>query len=199
MVHNKYDLTDSKWFGILISSLKRVGNKNKKKGSVMNKQIKINLNGVEVMATVTQEEYDKAYPKVRKYGRVERGESYYTSEFSDAPEYQDTRGGIDNFNYKTGRYFLTATEAIKDIERQKARMRIIRRIEELNDGWVPDFEDEDEDKFSVHYDHIEDNLTAYPLFEWQEHESCLYMKSQEIAEQMIREHGDDYKLLWGIV
>lgn len=43
MVHNKYDLTDSKWFGILISSLKRVGNKNKKKGSVMNKQIKINI------------------------------------------------------------------------------------------------------------------------------------------------------------
>ena len=165
----------------------------------MNKQIKINLNGVEVMATVTQEEYDKAYPKVRKYGRVERGESYYTSEFSDAPEYQDTRGGIDNFNYKTGRYFLTATEAIKDIERKKARMRIIRRIEELNDGWVPDFEDEDEDKFYIVYHHKHHKLSAESIWRIQARESCSYLQSMKIAKQMIKEHGDDYKLMWGIV
>lgn len=165
----------------------------------MNKQIKINLNGVEVMATVTQEEYDKAYPKVRKYGRVKIGEKYFTSQFSDVTKVQDTRDDSDNHNYKIGRYFLTEEEAIKDDERKKARMRIIRRIEELNDGWVPDFEDEDEDKFYIVYHHKHHKLSAESIWRIQARESCSYLQSMKIAEQMIKEHGDDYKLLWGIV
>lgn len=165
----------------------------------MNKQIKINLNGVEVMATVTQEEYDKAYPKVRKYGRVERGEKYYYSAFGFVRMGHDDRCDVDDNLYAKGEYYPTEEEAIKDIERKKARMRIIRRIEELNDGWVPDFEDGNMDKFYVNYEHGRSALSFTYVWRPQALEPCFYMKSEEIAEQMIREHGDDYKFLWGIV
>lgn len=166
----------------------------------MNKQIKINLNGVEVMATVTQEEYDKAYPKVRKYGRVERGEKYYYSAFGFVRMGHDDRCDFDDNLYAKGEYYPTEEEAIKDIERKKARMRIIRRIEELNDGWEPDFEDEETDsKYYVSFKPCREELGVSRTSRWLSLEPCFYMKSEEIAEQMIREHGDDYKFLWGIV
>lgn len=166
----------------------------------MNKQIKINLNGVEVMATVTQEEYDKAYPKARKYGRVKMDERYYYVAFGYTNLYQEDRGLVCKHNFETGNYFLTREEAIKDIERKKARMRIIRRIEELNDGWEPDFEDEETDsKYYVSFKPCREELGVSRTSRWLSLEPCFYMKSEEIAEQMIREHGDDYKFLWGIV
>ncbi len=86
---------------------------------------------------------------------------------------------------------------IKAAERQKAYMRIIRKIELLNDGWRPNWETA-EYKYNLLYQLPSSELHVMRPLYWIDHPYELYMKSIKIAEQVKEEHEQDYKIWLGV-
>jgi len=72
---------------------------------------------------------------------------------------------------------------------KEAYLKLVDKIQELNNGWEPDWDDGSMAKFFFHY---EDDLMAYS--EWYTLKACkneLYFKSSEIGKQIIEELGEE--------
>ena len=104
----------------------------------------------------------------------------------------------DNFLYSIHNYFQTEKEAIKERDKRLAIFRVNDAILSLNEWWKPAWKD-DEEKWYIYYDNNK-NLPGI----W-----CIYcniislsllsrIKSREIAEQIIKEHQEDLKLIFDI-
>ena len=57
---------------------------------------------------------------------------------------------------------------------------------EVNEGWVPDWDDRDEFKYITHYDHYRDEWKTYAAFLCQ-HSTLVYFKTAELAQRAINE------------
>ena len=56
---------------------------------------------------------------------------------------------VDDYRYNTGNYFKTEKEA----EQHKAYLLALQTIKDDAEGWIPDWEDKDEEKWFTYYDH----------------------------------------------
>ena len=103
----------------------------------------------------------------------------------------------DNFLYSIHNYFQNEKEAIKERDKRIAIVRVNDAILSLNEWWKPDFEKYNV-KYTVYYDTTEYkfivesycyNLSSFTIY---------YMKSEEVAKQIIKEHQEDLKLIFDI-
>jgi hypothetical protein len=115
------------------------------------------------------------------------------------------RGGVDDGEpvdiaiIASQQVFKTAEEAEKAHERRKAGMRVKRRIAELNEGWEPDFDDNARGEvlfifrsYSINIFHVGRGFCT------QDANANEYCKTEAIAQQVINELGEDWKLWKGI-
>ncbi|UOF79922.1 hypothetical protein [Caudoviricetes sp.] len=103
---------------------------------------------------------------------------------------------IDEHRWEFGNVYFTYEEAEQARAKKLAQVRVLRRIAELNEGWVPDWE-YDKAKHCVGFDHM--CHAFYASFEYgQEKANEWYLKSREVAESLIASHYDDLKLIFGI-
>ena len=100
--------------------------------------------------------------------------------------------------YDLGKVFYTREEAEQHVKREKAIRKVTDRIKELNDGWYPDWNN-DEPKYHFNsYNYFDNSMFIAYYFYTQSYPNSYYMKSEEIAEQIRNEMFDDIKLMLGV-
>jgi len=144
---------------------------------------------------------EKEDPKTYKRWRAEMGGKYcYINSIGDIDIMYEGYSEYDNRRYSIWNYYQTEEEAQKAFNKQLAIVRINDRIMELNGNWVADRNDADQCKYTITtYDH------ADKKFRTDYHYVCIYscsiqyMKSYEIANQIISEMESDLKIAFDIL
>ena len=109
------------------------------------------LEKLEALRKEAEAQKKQEEPKPRK---PEREEKYFTIENSfDVVQYTYCEDGIDESNIQFGNYFRTEERA----EQVARKIRLLLQLEQLHDmlcpDYVPDYEDDDEVKSHVYFDH----------------------------------------------
>ena len=99
--------------------------------------------------------------------------------------------------YSEWRYYETEQEAIKERDKRLAIVRVNDAILSLNEWWKEDWKD-DEEKYSIIYEREYDGFAIANNTYSQRDLSISYMKSEEIADKIIKEHQEDLKLIFDI-
>lgn len=102
----------------------------------------------------------------------------------------------DNFLYSIHNYFQTEKEARKERDKRLAIVRVNDAILYLNEWWKPDWKDDYEEKYSIIYEC--DGFSIASNTYSQRDLSISYMKSEEVADKIIKEHQEDLKLIFDI-
>lgn len=104
----------------------------------------------------------------------------------------------DNFLYSIHNYFQTEKEAIKERDKRIAIVRVNDAILSLNEWWKPDWKDDYEEKYSIIYEYQYNSFSIANNSYTKRDLSISYMKSEEIADKIIKEHQEDLKLIFDI-
>lgn len=102
----------------------------------------------------------------------------------------DTRH--DKWRYNQGNCFKTREEA----EEYKKYLEAYARIKQSS-SFVPDWEDRDQLKWSIYYDHSTDKFKYESYYNYQ-YPLSVYYATREEAEQAIKDYGDDYLTIMGM-
>ena len=106
------------------------------------------------------------------------------------------RGDDCDINWRShGDMFLTRTEARREQDYRAARTRVKRRIAELNDGWVPNWKNEEQPKFTIYYNHELESISTGSNTVCQQYNNSMHLKSRPLAQQLIKEMPDDLKII----
>lgn len=101
-----------------------------------------------------------------------------------------------NYQKKTfihGLAFKTKEEAERYDRERILLFKLHKWAEEHNRGWTPNWNDLDEEKNSVIYDNRHKKLKTIKNYRSQEIIKLPYFKKEEIAEQFIKEFGEEIK------
>lgn len=114
----------------------------------------------------------------------------------DFTEHDDLK--INDLRYNMGNYFQTEKEAIKERDKRLAIVRVNDKILELNEWWKEDWNNRGQEKWYIMYNNdkklFESGYNTYTN-EWT---LLLRIKSEEIADKIIKEHQEDLKLIFDI-
>jgi hypothetical protein len=94
--------------------------------------------------------------------------------------------------------YKTKEEAEKAYNKAVALEKVKRRIIELQGDWKPDWTDEKEEKYCIHYDHSDGWFKSDCWFTSQYNLSIPYMENDETALIIIKEMEDELKLIFDI-
>lgn len=133
--------------------------------------------------------------KSGKPWRAEKGEYHYIVDSCGyvCEEYED--GDIaDDYHYLTGNYFATKEEAEACKARQEAIGRVTHKILELNDG---DYKDSNNRYWAILARNNNLMPSSTPMGEYYAI-TLPYIASREIAEQIIKDHEADLKIIFNI-
>ena len=124
-------------------------------------------------------------------------ERYWYLYINDVSCFNNT-SEVDEEVMKRQQVFRTEEEALKADRQRMAKVRILKRIAEENakEGWVCDWKDTRQIKFSFGFDH-ETNTTEIIDSYWQTQETGFYM-SEIVAEKLQKELLEDYKIYLGV-
>ena len=151
----------------------------------------ITLNGKKYVEYI---EPEKEY----KRWRAKYTESYFSTSFYWKPtRYTANDTDMAEYLYSEWRYYETEQEAIKERDKRLAIVRVNDAILSLNEWWKEDWKD-DEEKYSIIYEREYDGFAIANNTYSQRDLSISYMKSEEIADKIIKEHQEDLKLIFDI-
>lgn len=107
---------------------------------------------------------------------------------------------VDEYQKETGNMFKTKEEAAQALDRQKAKVRIINRIKELNDsvGWVCDWSNDSQEKGHLYYSYDKKIIDWYREYTDQDNPTEFYF-SADVADQVVKDCGEDYKIYLGVL
>lgn len=97
-----------------------------------------------------------------------------------------------------GNVFKTEEECQAWIDRQKAIVRVNDRIDELNDGWEPEWGDSSLYKWEICFDHEQTQFDVTRIGNVQYGYAVKLLKSKESGQQLLEECEADLKLIWGV-
>lgn len=104
---------------------------------------------------------------------------------------------ISNMNdvkrFENGLFFETIEEAKHHLKECKLLFTIKKWAKEKNEGWVPDWEEDEEKKWYVYYNHIEESLKVMWYYNSTNFIKLPYFKTEEIAQACIDEFGEEIK------
>ena len=95
--------------------------------------------------------------------------------------------------YQRGLAFERRVEAEQYDKERILLFKLHKWAEEHNRGWEPNWENFDEEKWTVMYDNKYKNFEIYENQHYLELLKLPYFKSEEIAEQFIEEFGEEIK------
>lgn len=93
--------------------------------------------------------------------------------------------------YKRGLAFKTKKEAEQFDKERVLLFKLHKWAEEHNGGWTPNWDDTDEEKYTVRYDYSDNNLETFYSYSYKEFSKLPYFISNDTAEQFIEEFGDE--------
>lgn len=166
----------------------------------MNKLI-INDKEIEIpneLLDKVKEVLQESKPKTSKlYWKPEEDEEYWCINGMGNVDRDDWDGGdYDSGALATGSIFRTKEEALVELEKRKALVRVKKYIVDNGLEFEPDWDDYGDKSiigfnvFSWHFTVEEIRFTKYSDF--------YYFRSKEDARQVIKACEDDLKIVWGI-
>ena len=93
--------------------------------------------------------------------------------------------------YKRGLAFKTKEEAEQYDRERILLFKMHKWAEEHNEGWTPDWEDFREPKYTIAYEYRK--FVVSPAYTYQQFLKVPYFKTKELAEQFIKEFGEEIK------
>lgn len=151
----------------------------------------ITIEWIEYTLTPVEKKYKRW--KAEKWGDYYAIVSNWEIELS-----QHDNHHINDLRYNIGNYFKIEKEAIKERDKRLAIVRVNDAILSLNEWWKPDWKDGYEEKYSIIYECKYDGFSIANNSYSQRDLSISYMKSEEVAKQIIKEHQEDLKLIFDI-
>lgn len=121
-------------------------------------------------------------------------ENYYTIDIDGSIDglYRYTNE-IRVLFYLRGLAFKTKTEAERYLKKSMLLFKLNKWAEEHNGGWKPNLHDEYEKKYFIIY-HVQDKIfEIFHTWYYNYFIKLPYFKSVEIAEQFIKEFGEEIK------
>lgn len=94
--------------------------------------------------------------------------------------------------YPQGELFYTEEEAQAVAKERKLLFKLHQWAKEKNDGWEPDWEDE-EKKYYIYYSYGKERLEVTWVYNATNFSKLPYFKSEEIAQECIDLFGDEIK------
>lgn len=157
----------------------------------------LTLNGKSIEVEVTEEEAKKLMGEKKNIGRrLQYGETYFFIDLVwKLHKEEEEWHSSDDSCYEMGNYFLTQEEAESHVARQKAIVKVNRRIAELNDGWEADWNNITW-KYNIHC-----YMDKFNYAQFSENNYWLvlaYSKSKELTQQIIQEFPEELKLIFNV-
>lgn len=104
---------------------------------------------------------------------------------------------ISNMNdvkrFENGLFFETKEEAEQHLKERKLLFGLHQWAKEKNGGWEPDWEKDEEKKWYVYYNHVEESLKVTWGYNSTNFIKLPYFKTEEIALECIDLFGDEIK------
>lgn len=95
--------------------------------------------------------------------------------------------------YKRGLAFKTREEAKQFDKERELLFKLHKWAKEHNGDWTPDWNDYNEEKWTVMYHNECEEFEIYENYRYREFLKLPYFESEEIAELFIKEFGDEIK------
>ena len=95
--------------------------------------------------------------------------------------------------YERGLAFKTREQAEQFKKEQILLFKMHKWAEEHNGGWTPNWNDYNEEKWTVMYHNECEEFEIYENYRYREFLKLPYFESEEIAELFIKEFGDEIK------
>ena len=95
--------------------------------------------------------------------------------------------------YLRGLAFKTKTEAEQHLKKSILLFKMHKWAEEHNGGWTPNWDDCDEEKYTVRYDYSDNQLETFYSYSYKEFSKLPYFISNDTAKRFIDEFGDEIK------
>lgn len=92
-----------------------------------------------------------------------------------------------------GLTFKTKGEAEQHLKKSMLLFKLRKWAEEHAGGWIPNWKDFDEEKCTVMYDNEDKKFDTYETYIYRDFTKLPVFKSEEIAEQFIKEFGEEIK------
>ena len=132
-------------------------------------------------------------PDERKRWRPKKGGQYWCVQSDGGVVYDhEIKIDVDDERYEIGNYFKTEEEAQRTAEWFKA-FAVLR---DDTKGFKPDWRDDDQEKWSVVYDH--EVGTMSPVNYYTSQKSVLYFATQDDAEKSIEAHERQWLTFFGV-
>lgn len=119
------------------------------------------------------------------------GDYYNPDEFGVIDHLEDFSTAYGENCYIRGLTFKTEEEAEQFDNERILLFKLHKWAEEHNEGWTPNWEDDEEGRFYLAYECEYEQLFVYRAYSFQKFSKLPYFKSQEIADQFIVEFGNE--------
>ena len=148
----------------------------------------------ELKVEIEKKENEIKDEKIEKVWKPKRNEKYYTL-YSSGAIFTEiwTDSSNDNNRYNLGHCFKTEGEVIKEINKRILLVELERWALENNEEGI-DWNNNDQAKYYIYYNHEQNELDSYYVIRNQESQ-LPYFASKELAEQAIKIFGDRLKEL----
>lgn len=121
------------------------------------------------------------YYYINSYGKVKGGYEW------------ESESSCDDL-LEIGNIFTSLDSAYDKLDKIKATEKVKKRIYELNDGWTPNWNDDDECKYNIcSYDN--ETITYNIVYYTKILDNCFYLKSYELVMQLINELEKELKIM----
>lgn len=155
------------------------------------------IKGLEV--EITDEQLDELIKERENKGKLwkpEKHEQYY---FLDTVNHECSDVWFnhisDLFRFNSDNCFKTVAEAKEKGEYNDAVIAVNMKIRELNDGWTPDWSDGQEIKCSIFYNNNNQKWTYNLNYYINVYSYFDSIKSEELAEQVIKECAKELEII----
>lgn len=119
------------------------------------------------------------------------GDYYNPDEFGVIDHLEDFSTAYGENCYIRGLAFKTKEEAEQFDKERILLFKMHKWAEEHNGGWIPNWKDTDEEKYTVRYDYSDNQLETFYSYSYKEFSKFPYFISNDTAEQFIEEFGDE--------
>ena len=121
------------------------------------------------------------------------GDYYNPDEFGVIDHLEEFSTAYGENCYKRGLAFKTTEEAEQYDKERILLFKLHKWAEEHNEGWIPNWNDYNEEKWTVMYHNECEEFEIYENYRYREFLKLPYFESEEIAELFIKEFGDEIK------
>lgn len=132
-----------------------------------------------------KKEFKLTYPRDKEM--IYLADCEVTSVLYDAIDKADKR------IFEHGLYFNTEQEAEQHLKERKLLFKLQQWAKEKNEGWEPDWEEDEEKKWYVYYNHVEKSLKVTWGYNSTNFIKLPYFKTEEIAQACIDLFGEEIK------